>query len=77
MKKFKTKKEERDAFVREIGTACELTIHGDVCMLLNFLDLPQETANELAEHYNAIIRILYDWNKKFRNDDSPAVGIVF
>lgn len=56
-----TRKKQRDKLVNEIKSAVYLNIHGNVCYLLNFCGLPQETADELSKHYNAIYKLIKEW----------------
>ena len=58
-----SKNEQRAELVRRIKNAIYLDIHSSVCYLLNFCDLPQETATELSVHYNAINETIADWFK--------------
>lgn len=61
--------EQRDKLVMDIENAVSLGIHSNVCYLLNFCNLPKEMATELCSHYNAITEILYEWQKKEKEDE--------
>ena len=55
----------RKKLCREIVSAIILEIHGNVCYLLNYCDFPQETADELCVHYNAIKTIIENFENQF------------
>lgn len=58
-----TKSEKKNELCRQIKNAVSLEIHSNVCYMLNFCDLPQETATELSVHYNAINKIISEFEK--------------
>ncbi len=41
-----------------------------VCYLLNFCVLPQETADELSKHYNAIYKLIKEWQDNTEIEES-------
>lgn len=58
-----SRSERRDKLISDIESAVSLGIHGNVCYLLNFCNLPQEKADELCGHYNAVCKILEEWQE--------------
>lgn len=60
-----TMKQQKEYLTTKILNAVSLDIHSNVCYLLNFCGLPQETATELSKHYNAINEII----SKFQEED--------
>ena len=56
--------EQKKRLVIQIKNAISLDIYSNVCYLLNFCGMSQDTATELAKHYNAINEIISDFAKQ-------------
>lgn len=57
-------KEQKKRIINRIKNAVGLDIHSNVCYLLNFYGMSQEMADELSEHYNAINKIISDFEEQ-------------
>ena len=57
-------KEQKKRIVNRIKNAVGLDIHSNVCYLLNFYGMSQKMADKLAKHYNAINKIISDFEEQ-------------